>query len=148
MHKMQKIVVENITSLKIDKVWELLTDIKSYPQYMEFVREVKAPKVFKEGVCWSDITNIFWIPLEIKHKIIKIEKNKKFIYELFLPMGGTMMEEIGLTVSGKGTKIHSEIKFTFKNRLVDFVLGSLLKKRLREMLKGTFRNLSYIFKII
>lgn len=140
---MQRIVTENITSIKAERVWKLLTDINNYPNFIKFVRKIKdRPSDFKEGVYWTDITNIVWIPLLIKHKIIKIEKNKKFTYELFLPFGGTMIEECELTTDSKGTHVRSEIKFTFRNYLLDLIFGAILKKRLKEMLEGTFRNIA------
>lgn len=143
---MQKIAIENTTFLSVTKVWQLLTDIKNYPKYVKFVKTVRAPANFREGVYWSDITNIFWIDLEIKHKIIKIEKHKKFVYEVSLPIGGTMKEGCELIAKKGGTKIYTKIELTFKNQLLDFFLGGILKNRLEDMLQGTFRNFEIILR--
>lgn len=140
MHNMQKIAFEHTTSIPVAKAWQLLTDIKNYPKYVKFVKQIRAPDSFKEGVYWSDITNIFWIDLEIKHKIIKIEKHKKFVYKIFLPFGGTMIEECELKSDKRGTCIYMKIEFTFMNYFLDFILGPILKKRLEEMLQGTFKK--------
>lgn len=134
--------MEDTISIKAERVWSLLTDVNNYPKYIEFVTKIKnPPEAFKEGVYWTDITNIVWIPLSIKHKIIKIEKNKKFAYELFLPFGGAMTEECELIACKEGTKIYSKIEFTFKNYLLDIIIWAILKRRLEEMLKRTFRNI-------
>lgn len=139
---MQKITVENVASIEAKRVWSLLTDINNYPKYIKFVVRIKdPPSDFKEGVFWTDITDIFWIPSSIRHKIIKIEKNKRFVYEVFLPFGGKMMEECRLITEGKETRIITKIEFSFKNYLLDFVFGAILKKRLRKMMGETARNL-------
>ncbi len=142
---MPEIVIENTTSIEVEKVWSLLTDINSYPKYVKFVLTIKDPaEAFKEGIYWTDITDIVWIPLSIKHRIIKVEKNKKFAYEVFLPFGGTMMEEFELITCKEGTKIYSKIELTFKNYLLDLVFGPILKKRIRTMWQETYGNLEAI----
>ena len=137
---MHKIIVEETTSIPVDQVWKLLTDIKNYPKYIRFVTKIKTLDNFEEGFFWSDITNIFWIHLEIKHQIIKIERNKKLIYRLFLPIGGKMTEECELIVDKNGTKINVTAKFTFNNYFLDLVIGNILKIRIKKMLLDTMRN--------
>ena len=118
----------------IDKVWSILTDIKSYPKRVKFVKKVDIYGK-SAGSKWDDTTTILWVPMKMKHTVIAFQKNKEYSFEIPLYFGGKMKQEYKLIKEGsQGVVIKGIVSYTLGNRFLNKTIGVLLNRRLRNML--------------
>lgn len=139
--KMRTIKSRMIIPPHIKNPWQQVADINSYPNFIKFMKEARLLGPVKVGTNWYDVTTILGLPIKINHKIIKIVQNKEISYEATLPLGGKMWQKISLIKNGTDEILEAEIKFKFKQILLDYSLGFILEKRLNQMVQETFKNL-------
>lgn len=129
------------TKLPIADVWEVMTDISSYPSYVKFMKKAKLYGPVAVGTWWHDITTILWVPLSVKHKIVKYTKLKTIAFDVFSPFGSRMYQTISLQEKDNEVEVVVEISFKL-SKFFDIFLGSLLEKRLKDMIIYTFDKMS------
>lgn len=138
---MRKIRVSATTTLPPSQVWEMVSDIKNWPDYVEFVKWIKLAGPVHEGTYFDDLTVILWIPVKIRHKIIKIEKERELLLEAYMPYRkGLMYQSVLIKKQGKLTEVVIEIKFEI-NFLFDLLIGWLVQFRLNQMVVRTLKNI-------
>lgn len=121
--------------------WSIIEDVNSYPGLVGFVKKAKLLGSFEKGSSWYDITSILWVPLKIVHRITALEKGKRVDYYISLPFGGWMLEKILL----KGKTLEVEVSLSL-SKPIDSILGPVLERRLRQMVKKTFENVDRRFR--
>lgn len=121
-------------------MWDLYADIRNYPQRITFVKNVVLPEGIRVGALWYDTTTILLIPMKIPHIIVAWDEKRRIVYEMQLPLGGSMKHVYTLTPSKTGTKLSADIEFFLGNQVVHFLLGPLLEKRLRHMLTSSYEK--------
>ena len=143
---MRKVVILAQTEEGIEKAWDLIMDIENIFKLAKFVRKVSIKGPIKEGIEFYDVTGILWIPIPIKHKIIRIKKNEKFAMEADLPLkSGKMFQTLSVKDMGKVREIEMEIKYNIDFPVFDIIFSPILQYRLKQMITETFRNIeSYI----
>lgn len=136
---MSQVCYETELQVPQKEIWKLFCDIPSYKKHVAFVQKVVAPKEFKEGMVWYDITTVLWIPLKVYHRITTIEDNY-----LRFDLSGVGIrsetEEIRLSlISSTVTKIIITITFDL-GFILNLLLGKLVQKRLYIMCDKTARE--------
>jgi ribosome-associated toxin RatA of RatAB toxin-antitoxin module len=139
---MRKVVIRARTEESIEEIWDVIIDIKNWDKLIKFVKRIEINEKVEKGTVFHDITGIFWIPLKVKHKIVKIDKYKNFQMEAYMPFGGGIMhQEILIENKGKFSEITIEVSFKINSSLLDLMFGHILKIRLKEMIKDTLLKL-------
>lgn len=138
---MKKVALEAKLNIRTEDLWRVLIDIKNYPRYVKFLKHTAVNGKIKVGTRWDDVTTILWIPIPVRHKIIKLDPHKEFSFFLSLPIHGTMTQTYRLKKDGKNTLVNAEISFDLGSFLENFLLGTLLEKRLKVMLLDTLENI-------
>ncbi len=134
---MRNVKVESEINLPIKEVWKLLTDIKTYPRYVKFVKQVYINEQLAPGTYWYDKTTILFFPLKIRHQVKSLEQEKQIIFLVNTPFGGEMLQSFTMERFSAGTKVNGVISFELGKKILDFLLGGLLEARLRDMLEST-----------
>lgn len=121
----------------VDKsyAWELLTDVKTYPEYLKFVKKVRVLAPLNKNGAWEDKHTVLFIPLTTRHKVTEYIFGKKITFCLNLPFSGTVIEKLEVEGIGKGSKITFTFEIFTPNRIYDFILGSILEKRLKILIE-------------
>src|ERR1700690_183126 len=109
---MRQVKVIAKTDEPIEKIWKLIIDVKNWDSLIKFVKKIYLKSPVALGTKFYDITSIFLLPVIIEHKITKIEENRKFIMEAYLPLRtGKMFQSIIIENKGKEKEIQIEVKF-------------------------------------
>ena len=139
---MRKAAVIAITEEPIDEIWKEIKDVKNWDKLIKFVKKIYISDPVKEGTYFYDITAILVLPTPIKHKIVKIEKYKKFWMEAYLPFGsGKMFQTIDIKNKNGKKEVKIEIKFYISFFLFDWIFGPILEIRLKQMIVQTLEKL-------
>lgn len=139
---MKKVVVRARTEESIEEIWDVIIDIKNWDKLIKFVKRIEIKENVKVGTKFYDITEIFWIPLKVKHKIVRIDKYKNFQMEAYMPFGsGIMFQEILIENKGKFSEVTIEVSYKINSSLLDLIFGHILELRLKEMIKDTLLKL-------
>lgn len=125
-------------NISIEKAWEIVTDIKKYPQKVKYVKKVEVYGV-GEGSQWDDITQILWIPIKIRHTVTSVIKNREYVFAIRLYFGGVMKQKYTLSKENNETIIQGIITFDLGSKLINNTLGVILKHRLKKMLISSFQ---------
>jgi len=130
------------TEQPVDEIWDVIIDIKNWDKLIKFVKKITIIDQVKVGTRFYDVTTILWIPTKIEHKILDIQKNKRFKMEAYMPFnGGKMFQTILINDKGKYKEVEIEISFTINSFLLDLLFGHILKKRLKIMTVQTLLKL-------
>lgn len=135
---MRKLIFELTINASVEKLWPLLAEIENYPRYIKYCRKAFLIGDFREGSTWYDWSTVVYLPLKIKHEIIRIQPNKEIIYKIGLPVG-EIWQKLSLEV-GEQTKVWFEITIDFPNPVIDKTLGALVYYRNRKMIEATIAN--------
>lgn len=139
---MRSVKVTARTEEPVEGFWDLIMDVPNWTHLIKFVKFIRSSGEIKESSNFYDVTAIMWIPAIIHHKIIKIEKYKKFEMEAEMPFRtGKMFQTIEIEKKGKFNYISIEIKFYINFFLFDRTVGPILELRLKDMLTGTLLKL-------
>jgi hypothetical protein len=139
---MRQVRVMAKTDEPIEEIWEVIIDVKNWDKLIKFVKKIYLLDSVKVGGKFYDITTIFLLPAVIEHKITKIEKYKEFTMEAYLPFRtGKMFQSIAIKSKGNQKQIQLEIKFYISFFLFDIIFGSLLEKKLKEMVVETLKKI-------
>jgi len=122
-------------------MWKYLSDIKSYPNYVTFVKKVEVEGKIKKGTEWYDTTGILWIPVRLYHINTHWEEQNKIAFWVKMPPNGEMCHEYSLIFLGDKTKLTCIVSFDFHNKLIDAILGKILSRRLGYMLSSSVERL-------
>lgn len=125
--------------ISLDSAWDQITDIEKYPQRVRYVKKIKIHNT-GIGSKWDDITTILWIPLKMRHTVNYLQKNKEYGFKVDIFFNGCMEQKYTLSQKDKELIIHALITFDLKNKFLNATLGSILKKRLSNMLISTFQK--------
>ncbi|OGY23898.1 MAG: hypothetical protein A2172_05185 [Candidatus Woykebacteria bacterium RBG_13_40_15] len=137
---MVKVAVDEELNMGADRLWHLFIDISNYPKYVKYVRSVEISGALSAGKEWHDLTTILWIPMRIKHKTIRMIKNKSISFEAPLPFGGKMLQSFDVCETGIGSRVWGEIHFDLGNPIANLLVGPILKARLKDMLISTLEK--------
>lgn len=126
-------------NIPLEKAWDLVTDIEKYPQRVKYVKKVKS---YGTGIGsqWDDVTTILWIPLRMRHTVKSIEKNKEYSFVIPLHFGGYMEQKYTLSWEDDKSITRALIKYDLGNKFLNATIGSILKKRLKNMLISSFQK--------
>lgn len=139
---MRRVKVTAKTDEPIEEIWALIIDVKNWDSLIKFVKKIYLKSPVAQGAKFYDITSILLLPVIIEHKITKIEEHKEFIMEAYLPLKtGKMFQSIIIENKGKEKEIQIEIKFYISFFLFDLIFGSLLEKRLKQMIVETLKTI-------
>lgn len=139
---MRKVKILVKTEEPINEIWDLIIDVKNWNKLIKFVQKISIKDSVGEGVKFYDITGILWIPTKIEHKILVIQKYKKFQMEASMPLNtGKMLQTILINNYGKYSEVEIEIAFEINALLLDLIFGLILEKRLKIMITQTLLNL-------
>lgn len=143
-----KVIVK--TESSPEKFWNLIINVPNWSRLIKFVKYIKFFGEVGEDEKFYDITSIMVFPVIIHHKITKIEKYKRFYMEAYMPFKtGKMFQTIDIEKKDNLTYITIEIKFKIYFFLFNFILGSILEKRLENMIVSTLekiKNENQIYK--
>lgn len=137
---MKSFTFESIVPESLDKVWDAISDVSSYPQRMKYIQHVKLHGNFEEGSMWEDRHSIMFLPLTTPHIIKKLTHQKEVTYELKFPLNGTMLQHLEIQGDHKETKVHITVHYTLGNPLLNVTLGKILERRLKNLFHHTFRT--------
>ena len=137
---MRKAVFEATIDRSVDAVWSVITEVRDYPSYIRYVYKVEWPESFKVGSEWFDWSTIIFVPLRLKHIVVKMEPNKALVFFMPLPFGGEMNQLVTIKQYGSGTKIRAEINFDLKYPILNQIVGPILTRRLLIMMNSTLDN--------
>jgi len=138
---MRRIQLAAELNLPVSAVWELFADIENYPRYVKFMRSVELKGKPGLGTIWYDWTTILFLPMKIRHQVVKFEKEEEIAFEVSSPLGGMMWQVFRMAGDQKKAKVEGEISFDLGNFLLDFFLGFFLKLRLNDMLRSTLSKI-------
>ncbi len=134
-------VIARFRKMSIEAVWQILTDVEKYPQWVCFVKRVRVYGT-GEGSRWDDVTVIAWIPLTMRHTVISCKNNKEYTLILPLYFGGHMKQEYTLSRDNDGySLLKALITYDFGNKFLNNMVGVILNPRLRKMLETSFCNI-------
>lgn len=122
------------------RLWEIITEINRYPNYIKFVYWARINGRFEAGSTWTDLSTILFIPILVRHEIMKIRTGRKVLYLIKLPFGGKIMQIFEIKQKQKTTDMSIEIVIDLKNPILDSVLGKFLERRTKFMLNSTLEN--------
>lgn len=127
-------------NISLEKAWDLITDIEKFPQRVKYVKKVKA---FGTGVGseWDDITTILWIPMRMRHTVKSFDKNKEYSFIIRFLSNGYMEQKYAISQKEGKAIIQALVTYDLGNKLLNMTLGSILKKRLENMLVSSFQKL-------
>ena len=137
---MRKALFEATINQPVDTVWSVITKVEDYPSYVRYVHKVEQPKSLKVGSEWFDWSTIIFVPLRLKHTVVKMEPNKVLGFFVPLPFGGKMNQLFTITQYGRGTKLYAEINFDLKYPIFNQVIGPILTRRLVLMMNLSLGN--------
>jgi len=137
---MRKAVFETTIAQPVDTVWSVITKVEDYPSYIRYVHKAEQPESLKVGSEWFDWSTIIFVPLRLKHIVVKMEPNKALVFFMPLPFGGEMNQLVTIKQYGSGTKIRAEINFDLKHPILNQVVGPILTRRLLIMMNSTLDN--------
>lgn len=144
---MRKVKVSVKTEEPINEAWDLIIDVKNWDKLIKFVQKISIKDSVKVGTKFQDITKIMWIPTQIEHKILVIQKYKKFQMEAYMPFKtGKMLQTILINNKGKYKEVEIEISFKINSFLLDLIFGNILEKRLKIMVVQTLLKLQENFE--
>jgi len=126
-------------NISLEKAWDLITDIEKFPQRVKYVKKVK---VFGTGVGseWDDITTILWIPMRMRHTVKSFDKNKEYSFIIRFLSNGYMEQKYAISQKDGKSTIQALVTYDLGNKLLNITLGSILKKRLENMLVSSFQK--------
>ena len=137
---MRKVVFEATIDQPLDAVWSVITKVEDYPSYIRYVYKVEWSESLKVGSEWFDWSTIIFVPLRLKHVVVKMKPNKELVFFMPLPFGGKMNQLFTISQSGSGTKMRAEINFDLKHPILNQVVGPILTRRLLIMMNSTLDN--------
>lgn len=139
---MRKVIVVSKIEKRAEDIWKLIMDLENFVKSVKFVKKATILKSVKEGMEFYDVTTILWFPIRIKHKILTIKKNEKFVMEAYFPFkNGKMLQTIALKDMGNYSKIKVDIEFNINFPFFDIILGPILEMRLKQMIMETIKNI-------
>lgn len=139
---MRKVRILVKTEEPLVEIWDLIIDVKNWDKLIKFVQKIIIKDFVRIDTKFYDITAILWIPTKIEHKIIDVQKYKKFQMEAYLPLRtGKMLQTILIKKKGKYSEVEIEIKFKINFFLLDFLFGYILERRLEIMVRETLLSL-------
>ena len=108
---MKQLHTEIDINASVEKIWEILTDFKNYPEWNPFVKSIKG-----DLVIGGKLTAILYQPdskpMTIKPNILRINKNKEFAWlgHLMFPgiFDGEHMFELEVLDNGKTRFVQRE----------------------------------------
>ncbi len=136
---MRKLDFEQIIDYPLEKTWYLFTDVKNYPRFLKYCSKAVVEGEFKEGGYWYDWSTVVYLPLKVRHKIIKISSREELVYLIKNPFV-TIEQTIKLSDLQKQTKVNIGYKINFRNILLEKLLGSLISRRNSEMIEYLMNN--------
>ncbi len=138
---MRKIVVRSTSKTLTHKdLWNRITTLEEYPDWCKYCIKMMPTKL-EVGAIYHDITTLLWIPLKIKHQIIKIEPHKEFHLFLPLPGRGKMWVENKFAQEGNIGVLETEVRFDLGNRFFNATVGHVLEKRWMNLIRQGFPGL-------
>lgn len=126
--------------ISIDKVWEAIGDIRSYPKRMKYIKNVKLHGEFEEGSTWEDRHTIMFLPFTTPHEIKKITHQKEVIYDLKFPLNGKMVQHVEIEGDKSKTNVNITVQYTLGSPFLNLTLGKVLEKRLNNLFRHTFAD--------
>ena len=137
---MRKVSLSSKIDVSKEKFWEVLTKIEDYPKYVKFMQSAKLFNGVKVGAKWEDTTRILLIPVRIMHRTTSFREKEEISFEVDLPLGGKMLQQIKIEGENSTTRVQGEVSFDLGNPLFNFLFGPILQMRIRQMLEGTLEN--------
>jgi hypothetical protein len=135
---MRKILVRSKSKTLSQKdLWKTMTTLEDYPNWCKFCIKM-IPAKLEEGAEYHDITTLLWIPLKIKHVVIKIEPHNEFHTYVPLPGGGQMWQKFNFSHDGEKAVLLSEITFDLGSRIANATVGHILEKRWMQLARQGF----------
>ena len=114
-----------------------MTTLEEYPNWCKFCIKMM-PTQIKEGAVYHDITTLLWIPLKIKHVVIKMDPHKEFHTFVPLPFGGKMWHKFSFLQEDDKAVMISEITFDLGGKLRNATIGHLLENRWMQLARQGF----------
>ena len=142
---MRNLKIETKINKPIDFVWSVLADVENYPKYVKHIYRAKAHGPLVEGSTWSDWTTILFLPLKITHTTSELVEPRRLHFTFPTPFEGQVNQLFTLRQEGRATNVRFEISIDLGNKLVDFLLGSILEQRWRSMISAAVANLGKEF---
>jgi ribosome-associated toxin RatA of RatAB toxin-antitoxin module len=121
-------------NMPVQKVWNLLSDVRSYPKYFKYVNKVTCKdKEIKLDTEWYDFAT-FILPVWVKHTVTVFEREKSLGFDVKMLSSGFIRERFLFMriENGNATKINMDICFDFRNPILSFLLDGHFEKRLTE----------------
>jgi len=137
---MKTVSLSRTFQASVSKGWEILCDIKNYPQFVPFITEITPNGPFVEGMVWHDTTTLLWITQRVAHKVEVIKEYEHLVFSVPVT-GGVVTEDFRLESMGKKTKITLTVSVVIKPWIVEETVGRLLAARFGTMLRKTLENL-------
>lgn len=123
----------------LEKTWRILTDIEKYPRRVKYVKKTK---IYGTGIGsrWDDITTILWIPMRMRHTVKSFDKNKEYSFIIRFLANGHMEQKYEISQKDGTAIIQALVTYDLGNKLLNMTLGSILEKRLKNMLVSSFQK--------
>lgn len=141
---MRKIEVSEQLEVKPEIVWKYISNIRTYPKFVDFQKRVVRVDDFKVGGRWSDVSTVLFFPQQVNHEIIEIVNGKKVVYLIKLPFGGKIIQTVEALSYEKGCKFTLGAEIDLGSKIVDMLIGSILEFRTRKMFLRTAENIKRI----
>ncbi len=123
------------------EMWKSIQKVENYPSYVKFMKRAKIDGPFRTGTTWTDFSTVAYMPLRVRHKILKINGRQKVVYLIRLPLGGEVIQTLSVNGGDSQVEVGLDATIYFKNRLLDYTLGPVLQRRTNEMFEGTINNM-------
>ncbi len=136
---MRRLEFESIVDFQLERTWKLFTEVENYPDYIKFCNRAIPEGSFEEGNYWYDWTTILYLPLKIRHKIVKISLQKELLYLIEVPFI-IIEQKITFEDLRPQTRVKIELTFNFGNKLLEKVFGPLLFRRNTEMIEDLMNS--------
>lgn len=139
---MRKVRVLAKTEEPVGRIWDIIIDIKNWDKLIKFVKKIYIKDEVKVGTKFYDVTTILLFPTRIEHKILEIDKYKKFQMEAYMPFNnGKILQTILIKDKSKYKEVEIEISFKINSLLLDLLFGHILETRLKVMVTKTLLKL-------
>jgi len=144
---MRKIAIQAKSKKHSQKaLWKRVANLEKYPKQVKYCKAIFITEI-KEGAVFHDITTLLWIPLKIKHIILKLDPYKEIKFLLPLPGGGKMWHTFMFKQEAKHARVNIEMAFDLGNRIFNATVGHIIEKRLVALLKHGLSGFEEIKRI-
>lgn len=144
--KTRSVVLSADLKVQAGTLWKFVANVKTYPKFVKFMQSAEVDGAFRPGSSWTDWSTVMFIPLKIKHEILKVEKEKTVVNLIKMPLGGQIIQTVTIEPKAKFVRVKLGAEIKLASSVLDSLIGPILEVRTRTMYEGTLENVQAIVK--